>query len=79
MRQVFSSLFSKHPQSVGETYYSHLMSASRFAIKMFFGGFACLLHGLFPFLFIKTGSSLITQLHDSMVTNRQKHEAIKKH
>lgn len=79
MLQIFTSPFSNHPHSVGETYSSHLISASRFAIKMFFGGIACLLHGLFPFLFTKTGSSIITQLHDSMVINRQKHEATQKH
>jgi hypothetical protein len=55
------------------------VSASRFAFKMIFGGIACLLHALFPFLFIKTASALITELHDSMLTNRQKSEVFQKH
>jgi hypothetical protein len=79
MHQVLSSLFSGHPSSVGESYVSHLVSASRFAFKMIFGGIACLLHALFPFLFIKTASALITELHDSMLTNRQKSEVFQKH
>jgi hypothetical protein len=79
MHQVLSSLFSDHPNSVGESYVSHLVSASRFAFKMIFGGIACLLHALFPFLFIKTASAVITDLHDSMVTNRQKSEIFQKH
>jgi hypothetical protein len=79
MHQVLSSLFSDHPNSVGESYVSHLVSASRFAFKMIFGGIACLLHALFPFLFIKTASALITELHDSMLTNRQKSEVFQKH
>ena len=73
MLHTITSLFNTHPQSVGETYFTHLASASRFAFTMIFGGIACLLHGLLPFLFVKTGSALITQLHDSMVTHRQKH------
>ncbi len=72
MRKTFESLFLKHPNSVGESYFSHLLSASSFSFKMLFGGIACFLHGVFPFLFIKTGSELITSLHDSMVTHRQK-------
>jgi hypothetical protein len=55
------------------------MSASRFGFKMIFGGIACLLHAFLPFLFIKTASVLITQLHDSMVTNRSKKQDTEKH
>lgn len=79
MHQLISSLFNNHPNSVGESYASHLVSASCFAFKMIFGGIACLLHALFPFLFIKTASALITQLHDSMVANREKSSAVQKH
>jgi preprotein translocase subunit SecF len=78
MHQIFSALFNDHPNSVGESYGSHLVSASRFAFKMIFGGIACLLHALFPFLFIKTASALITQLHDSMVTHRHKSQVSQK-
>jgi len=63
-------LFTEHPQSVGETYGEHLVMASGFGWRMMVGGFACLLHGLFPFLFVKTGSRIITGLHDRMVANR---------
>jgi hypothetical protein len=38
---------------------------------MILGGFACLLHGIFPFLFVKTGSAQISTLHERMVTNRR--------
>lgn len=77
MRQAFTELFNNHPNSVGETYFSHLLSASCFSFKMILGGIACLLHGLFPFLFINTGSKLITQLHDSMVENRNNKTSFK--
>jgi len=64
-------LFTEHPASVGETYWGHLLRASWFAGKMLLGAGACFVHALFPFLFVKTGSQAITQLHDAMVTNRR--------
>ena len=65
-------LFTEHPSSVGETYGEHLAVASGFGIRMILGGFACLVHGLLPFLFVRTGSKQITTLHSTMVTGRQR-------
>lgn len=62
--------FSDHPASVGESYGEHLATASGFGLAMIAGGFACLLHGLLPFLFVRTGSTVIRRLHDRMVVNR---------
>jgi hypothetical protein len=62
--------FSEHPASVGESYAEHLGMAWSFGWRMLSAGFACLMHGLFPFLFIKTGSAAIRELHDRMVVNR---------
>jgi len=64
-------LFTEHPASVGETYWGHLLRASWFAGKMLVGAGACFIHALLPFLFVKTGSRTITELHSAMVTNRR--------
>lgn len=64
--------FTEHPAAVGETYGEHLVQASRFGGRMILGGIACLLHGIFPFLFVKTGSREISRLHDRMVAHRCK-------
>lgn len=64
--------FTKHPADVGETYGEHLVHASGFGFRMILAGMACVLHGIFPFLFIKTGSKQITHLHDRMILNRSK-------
>ena len=64
--------FTEHPASVGETYGQHFMHASGFGMRMILGGIACLLHGFFPFLFVKTGSKQIATLHGRMVVNRDK-------
>ncbi len=65
-------LFTEHPREVGETYGEHFAMASSFGIPMILAGFACLLHGFFPFLFEKTGSNLVRKLYGRMVTHRVK-------
>ena len=66
-------LFNEHPASVGESYGEHLVQASSFGTRMILAGLACLVHGLLPFLFVRTGSAAITTLHTRMVTNRVRH------
>jgi uncharacterized protein DUF6356 len=63
--------FTEHPASVGESYLEHLGRASGFGIRMMFAGLACLVHGLLPFLFVKTGSRAISELNDRMVLHRR--------
>jgi hypothetical protein len=63
-------LFREHPASVGESYGEHLRHASGFGVRMILGGLACVLHGLLPFVFVRTGSSQITLLHHKMVATR---------
>ena len=70
MRHSINNLFLNHPASVGETYSQHLITASRFALSMVLGGFACFIHALFPFLCAKTGSAIIANLHTTMITDR---------
>ena len=71
----YRSLFTEHPASVGETYWQHLASAWGFSWRMMLASLACLVHALLPFLFEKTGSRAITQLHDRMVVNRHRQSA----
>jgi Family of unknown function (DUF6356) len=65
-------LFTEHPASVGESYGEHLIFASGFGLRMILGGIACLVHGLLPFLFIRTGSAQISELHQTIVANRRR-------
>lgn len=62
--------FTEHPATVNETYAQHLRMACSFAGTMFVGACACLVHAFLPFLFLKTGSSIIDRLHGRMVTGR---------
>jgi len=69
------SIFTSHPRTVGETYFEHLGSASHFGGRMIAAGIACLLHGVFPFLFVTTGSQTIRHLHETMITHRSRQRA----
>jgi len=63
--------FTEHPASVGESYTQHLGRAACFGTRMIFAGIACLVHGVLPFLFVRTGSSAIAELNDRMIANRR--------
>lgn len=62
--------FTEHPASVGESYTQHLFRAVYFGVRMVFAGIACLVHGVLPFLFVRTGSRAIAELNDRMVVSR---------
>jgi len=68
---AITRLFTEHPASVGETYLAHLLRAAWFGGRLILAGGACLVHAVFPFLFVRTGSTAITELHTAMVTGRR--------
>jgi hypothetical protein len=67
--------FTEHPASVGETYGEHMASAWSFSARMAAGALACFMHGLFPFLFTRTGSGIIAELNSRMILNRTRQRA----
>jgi hypothetical protein len=68
--------FTDHPASAGETYSEHLLVATRFALRMILGGLACLVHALLPFLFERTASNCITELHQRMVARQRRPQSL---
>ena len=73
---MLKRLFTEHPASVDETYWAHVGVALSFGFKMFYGALVCLVHAFLPFLFVKTGSQVISELHDQMVANRHRKQTI---
>lgn len=61
------NIFSKHPNSVGETYFQHLGFAFAFGANMIIGGFACMIHAIFPFWFEQTGSDYLLKLTKNFI------------
>lgn len=67
---ALKDLFTGHPASVGESYTEHMAIAGGFGGRMMLAGFACLIHAVLPFLFVRTGSKAVAELHERMVTHR---------
>ncbi|MEQ8585217.1 MAG: DUF6356 family protein [Thalassobaculaceae bacterium] len=65
---AMSGLIRRYPALLSKQLTVH----SGFGFRMILGGLACLVHGLLPFLFTKTGSRVITDLHGRMVTHRSR-------
>jgi Family of unknown function (DUF6356) len=64
-------LFTEHLESVGETYGEHMVRASCFGGRMVLAGMACMVHALLPFIFVRTGSQAIDELHARMRATRR--------
>ena len=71
MQRSLNRLFNDHPASVDETYLQHMAFAGQFSGKLFLAGFAAAVHAVLPFLFEKTASRLINEMHHRM-HNRSK-------
>ena len=67
---MFRRLFLDHPTSVGESFGEHFGVASRFGLRMVWGGARCTLHAFLPFLFKTAGSDTVAALHHELVTKR---------
>ena len=61
-----SNPFTHHPSEVGETYFEHMARAAKFGATMVAGGLLVLVHAVFPFLFVHTGSRTMDRLHRRM-------------
>jgi hypothetical protein len=62
--------FVEHPASVGESYGQHFFHAFGFSLRMAAGALAVGVHAVFPFLFTRTGSAVLSSLHSDMITHR---------
>jgi hypothetical protein len=69
---MLKALFTAHPASVDESYLEHMAVALSFSARLLFAGIVCLVHAFLPFLFVRTGSQVIAELHDRMVVNRHR-------
>jgi hypothetical protein len=66
------TLFTEHPASVGESYGEHMATAGWFARELLIAGFACAVHSVLPFLFVRTASVRVEKLYERMVRNRHR-------
>ena len=64
-------LFTKHPQSIGETYGQHSCYALKTAAILLGSGCALFIHALFPWLFKDTASNNVCKLY-AQLTERKR-------
>jgi len=63
-------LFTKHPNSTGESYLTHLKTAFKYSLSLASLSAVCLIHGIFPFIFETTTSSKIKKISGEMNKSR---------
>ena len=59
----------EHLNEVNETYFQHMRIAFKIGFTMFLTGVFCLIHGLIPTLFKKTGSNQIAKMYELVSRN----------
>ena len=65
-----NNIFTKHPNSIGETYREHFLAAACIGCRLIKAAFFCFVHAAFPFLFEKSGSREIRSLHEMISAHR---------
>jgi len=55
--------FTKHPHSIGETYFTHMGHALKYTMTFTLLFVVTLLHAFFPFLFVNTASKIIKKIN----------------
>jgi hypothetical protein len=63
---AITQAFTRHPRSVGESYWEHMRMAFSFGATLALAALACFAHALFPFVCEKTGSSIVRRLHERL-------------
>ncbi len=66
MASQFKTLFTAHPDAVGESYAEHFAAASGYSLRLFKAGGAAFIHAFLPFLFEKTASNAIKAMYADM-------------
>ena len=59
----------EHLNEDSETYFRHMRIALKIGITILVRGVFCLIHGLIPGLFKKTGSNQITKMYEMVSRN----------
>ena len=67
--------FTKHPQSVGETYFEHMKKAMRYGLRIQIVAIIIFIHALFPFLFEQNGGDEIDKINKELQHRKKSKKA----
>lgn len=59
-----NNIFTKHPNSVGESYFRHFIKSFGFGVKLILIALRAFVHAVLPFLFEHSASDQISTLND---------------
>ena len=65
------NIFTKHPKTVGESYFQHFRHALSFSCLLFSLSFKALVHAIFPFCYETAVSEKIKSLSEGMQKRRE--------
>ena len=65
------NIFTKHPNSVGETYSEHLVKGIGFSIKLISISLKVIIHAIIPCLFENSASDKIAELNDILQRRKE--------
>jgi len=60
------NIFTKHPNSIGETYFQHLLKGVSFSMKLILISLKVFIHAIAPFLFENSASDKVAELNDML-------------
>jgi len=77
---MLRNLLTKHPESVGETYWEHFRAATRVSAKCFAASLFQMVHAVLPFVNPPLGTNVESMkdfLEEISPSNRKKKESMK--
>lgn len=69
---LFSRLFTHHPEAAGESYLQHMAFALRFGTRLLRASLAAYAHAMVPGVCETTASTAILGMHEEIRTRRAK-------
>ena len=61
-----------HLKDINESYFEHMGFAQRCGFRMVLGGLACIVHSIFPNLFVTTASNTMKELDQEIAERKKK-------
>lgn len=63
IRDQVEKAFTDHPQEAGENYLEHLWFTITMTSRLIYSAIVLLIHGIFPFLLVRTASTQIVRIY----------------
>ncbi len=60
------NIFTKHPNKIGESYFTHFLKAIKIGFRLLFIVFRIFIHAIFPFIFEYSTSKKINDLNNEL-------------